>query len=199
MSQVVDPPPDEVFQSDNVLNEIELELIWLGEESMHCLACPEFQFDFIYEYASPALKAEVRKLSRDDQSETRKVKQILRMDDMLVSRRFIFVRKYIRGKLRRGFRREQMKIVIAELRLMRRDQQSERHFPAMILNRSEASAVIEVVHVDTLKVRTARLQGGHNEDGNQVEGADGGDDAPALDDREVDKQRRCLRALKKLA
>jgi hypothetical protein len=36
-------PQDEVFQSDNVLNEVELELIWLGEESICCLSCPEFQ------------------------------------------------------------------------------------------------------------------------------------------------------------
>jgi hypothetical protein len=43
--------------------------LWLGEEIMYCLACPEFEFDFICEYASPALIAELRKLSRDDQSE----------------------------------------------------------------------------------------------------------------------------------
>jgi hypothetical protein len=30
-------PQDGVFQSDNVLNEVEMELIWLGEESMYCL------------------------------------------------------------------------------------------------------------------------------------------------------------------
>jgi hypothetical protein len=61
---------DDVFQPDNKLNEVELELIWLGEESMYCLVCPDFQFDFIYEYASPALKAELRKLCREHQSET---------------------------------------------------------------------------------------------------------------------------------
>jgi hypothetical protein len=37
-------PQDEVFQSDNVLNTVKLESIWLGEESMYCLLCPEFQF-----------------------------------------------------------------------------------------------------------------------------------------------------------
>jgi hypothetical protein len=149
-------PQDKIFQSDNVLNEVELELIWLGEESMYCLSCREFQFDFIYEYASPALKVEVRKLSLDDQSETEKLKQIVRMDDWLVSRRFDFVRIEIRNLLRRGFRRQRMGTVIAELRLLRR-QQSERHFPAMILDRSEtapvkASAGIEQVDVHTLKV-----------------------------------------------
>jgi hypothetical protein len=150
-------PQDKVFQSDNVLNEVELELIWLGEESMYCLSCPEFQFDFIYEYASPALKVELRKLSRDDQSETEKVKQIVRMDEWLVSRRFDFVRNYLRNMLRRGFRRQRMGTVIAELRLMRR-QQSMRHFPAMIFDMSETAPVnasanaIEQVDANTLKV-----------------------------------------------
>jgi hypothetical protein len=149
-------PQDELFQSDNVLNEVELELVWLGEESMHCLSCSEFQFDFIYEYASPALKVELRKLSPDDQSETEKLKQTVRMEDWLVSQRFDFVRKAIRMMLGRGFRRQRMRLVIAELRLLRR-QQSERHFPAMILDRNEtapvkASAVIQQVDVNTLKV-----------------------------------------------
>jgi hypothetical protein len=129
-----DMQQDEFFQSDNVLNEVELELNWLGEESMYCLSCPEFQFDFIYEYASPALKVELRKLSRDDQSATEKLKQIVRMEDWLVSQRFCFVRKGIRKMLVRGFRRPRMGIVIAELRLLRR-QQSKRHFPAMMLDR----------------------------------------------------------------
>jgi hypothetical protein len=148
-------PQDEVFQSDNVLNEVELELIWLGEESMYCLSSPEFQFDFIYEYASPALKVELRKLSRDDQSETEKVKEIVRVDEWLVFRRFDFVRKYIRNMLRRGFRRERMRTVIAEVRLLRREQPG-RHYPAMILNRSEtasvkASTMIEQVDANTLQ------------------------------------------------
>jgi hypothetical protein len=89
-------PPEEVLQSDNVLNEVELEVIWLGEESIYCLSCHEFQFDSIY--ASPALKVEVHKLSQDDQSETEKLKQTVRLDERLVSRLFDFVRKYIRKK-----------------------------------------------------------------------------------------------------
>jgi hypothetical protein len=126
---------DEAFRSDNVLNEVELELVWLGEESMYCLSCPAFQFDFIYEYASPALTVELRKLSRDDKSEVEKLKQLVRMEEWLVSRRFDFVRTSIRMMLGRGFRRQRMGIVIAELRLLRR-QHSKRHFPAMILDRS---------------------------------------------------------------
>jgi hypothetical protein len=115
-------PKDEDFKSDNVLNEIELELIWLREESMYCLSCPRFQFDFIYEYASPALKVELRKLSRDDQSETGKLKHIVRLEDWMVSRRFDIVRNDIRMMLGRGFRRQRMGTVIAELRLLQHQQ-----------------------------------------------------------------------------
>jgi hypothetical protein len=89
-------PRDAFFQSNNVLNEVEMELIWLGEESMYRLVCPEFQYDYVYEYASPALKAELRKLSRDVQSEAEIVKQVVRMEDWLVSRHFDFTRKDIR-------------------------------------------------------------------------------------------------------
>jgi hypothetical protein len=126
-------------------------------QSMYCLSCREFQFDFIYEYASAALKVELRKLSRDDHSETEKLKQIVRIDDWLISRRLDFVRKDIRRMLGRGFRRERMRIVIAELRLLRR-KQSERCFPAMMLDRNETapvkvieqpSAVIEQVDINT--------------------------------------------------
>jgi hypothetical protein len=89
-------PRDEVFQPDDILNEVEMELIWLGEASMYCLVCLEFQFDFLYEYASPTLEMKLRKLSRDDQSETGKLKKIVRMEDWRVSRHFDFTRKDIR-------------------------------------------------------------------------------------------------------
>jgi hypothetical protein len=50
------------------------------------------------------------------------------MEEWLVSRRFDFVRKSIRLMLGRGFRRQRMGTVKAELRLLRRRQQSKRHF-----------------------------------------------------------------------
>jgi hypothetical protein len=127
-------PQDEGFQSDNVLNEVELELIcW---EKRVCTAYRVLNFGLtIYEYASPALKVELRKHFQIDQNKTEKVKQIVRTEKWVVSRRFAFVRKDIRMMLRREFRRQRMGTVIAELRLLRR-QQSERHFPATIFNRS---------------------------------------------------------------
>jgi hypothetical protein len=95
-----------------------VELVWFGEESMYCLSCFEFQFDFIFEYASPVLKVELRKLFLDDQSEAETVKHIVRVEEWLVSRSFDFVRKDIRMMLGRGLRRQRMGIVIAELRLL---------------------------------------------------------------------------------
>jgi hypothetical protein len=91
-----DGPQDEFFHIDSLLNEVEMQLIWLGEESMYCLVCPDFQFDYIYENAPRLLKVELRKLSRDDQSETGILKHIVRMDDWRVSRHFDFTRKDIR-------------------------------------------------------------------------------------------------------
>jgi hypothetical protein len=60
---------------------------------MYCLVCSEFNFDFIYKYASPALKSGTS--YRDDQSETEKLERIVRMEDRL-SRHFDFTRKDIR-------------------------------------------------------------------------------------------------------
>jgi len=125
------PTPDKLFESDPILSPVELELLWLGEESLCCFMTRDFQFDFIYEYASVALKAEIRKLSEDD-SESGKVKQIVRMDDWLVARRFAFVRAEARLLLGRGFRRDCMRLVIAELRLLQRKQAVLR-FPPMII------------------------------------------------------------------
>jgi hypothetical protein len=123
---------------------------------MYCLSCAKFQFDFIYESASPSLKVELRKHSRDDQSEKDNVKQIVLLDELLVDRRFDFVQNYIRNMLGRGIRRRRMGTMIAELSLLRR-QQSARYFPAMILDRGETapavtSALIEQVDVNTFKV-----------------------------------------------
>jgi hypothetical protein len=129
-----------------------LKLIWLREESVQCLSCPEFQVDFIYDYASTALKVELRKLSRSEQCETAKVKhsvrsspeyeqgetakleQIVRMEAWLASRCFDFVRTGIRNMLGRGFHHI-MGAVIAELYLLRR-QQLKLHFLTLILDSS---------------------------------------------------------------
>jgi hypothetical protein len=62
-------PQDKVFQSTTYsMRKVEL-ICW---EKKVCTACrAEFQFDFIYEYASPALKWNCAS-SRDDQARRKK-------------------------------------------------------------------------------------------------------------------------------
>jgi hypothetical protein len=116
-----------------ILNPVEIELAWLGEESMHCLNTNDFQWDFIYEYASPALKVKLRGLRDDDDS--KKMAGLVRHWDPLVTGRFEVVREHIWGLLRSGFRRLQMKRIIAELRLLKRNVQNggKRSFPPLDL------------------------------------------------------------------
>jgi hypothetical protein len=87
-------------------------------------------YRIFYEYVSPALNVERRKLSRDDQRDGKvKIDRILRVKDLLVTL------QGIRMMFRRSFRRQRMRAVIGELRLLRREQ-SQRYFPATILDRS---------------------------------------------------------------
>jgi hypothetical protein len=70
------------------------------EESMYRLVCPEFQFDFIYEYASPALKAKVR----NPVSETTRVRRKTetdcthgrRVSDILLTRKDIRLNYFLK-------------------------------------------------------------------------------------------------------
>ena len=101
-----------------ILNSIEIELAWLGEESIHCLRSgPHFQWDFIWHYASPLLRAEMRKLEYPGETSEHKLRRIVRLADPLVKRRFKVVRKHIQMHLVAGFRRIHMRNVIAQLRL----------------------------------------------------------------------------------
>jgi hypothetical protein len=78
-------PQDAFFRSDNVLNAVEMELIWLGE-SMYCWCVLSSDFDFIYNLRH-ATEEEERKLSlettksRDGNCEL----EFVRMEDRLVS------------------------------------------------------------------------------------------------------------------
>jgi hypothetical protein len=121
-------PKDPIFTKDKILNAMEMEVLWLGVESMFCLSADEFQFDFIYEYASEALKVEIRKLNRMASGEE-KLKQIVRMGDWLIARRFRFLREQIRLNYDKGFRRKMMVPVIAELRLLPEGSSDGRHYP----------------------------------------------------------------------
>jgi hypothetical protein len=102
---------------------------------------------------SLALKVELRKFSRDDQSEAEKVKEIVRTTTKAGSTTLDSCES-TSEHTRRGFRRQRMNSD-TELRLTQRGQQSNGHFPAMIPIASHApvraSAVIEPVgHVNIL-------------------------------------------------
>jgi hypothetical protein len=100
-----------------ILNPIESEMAWLAEESVYCLRNREIQWNFVWKYASPTLKVELRKISNEDGNQ---LDQLVRVRDGLVSRRFAVVRQDIRRKLHRGFLRTRMRNVIPKLRLASR-------------------------------------------------------------------------------
>jgi hypothetical protein len=97
-----------------ILKNTEVELAWLCEESMYCLNREEISWEFVWEYASPALKVEMRKLQSDRGCDLR---YLVRHVDPLVPRRFETKRQEIRRSLRSGFRRPVMSQVVAEMRL----------------------------------------------------------------------------------
>jgi hypothetical protein len=48
-----DVPPDEEDRHDHVLTWVKYEVIWLGEEYVLPIASWNFNFDTIYDFASP--------------------------------------------------------------------------------------------------------------------------------------------------
>jgi len=127
---------DPIFRTDKILTPVEMELVWLAEEGMHCsfnLAC--IDFDFVWEFATDSLKVELRKLPYDA-SEAEKIRLLVRMDDWLVSQRFEVVREQVREALGRGYRREVMALTIAERRLLRRSKSTRRKTSKQTSNRA---------------------------------------------------------------
>lgn len=116
-----------LFQSDHILNPLEMEVIWLGEESKHCMNRSEIDFEFVYEYASPSLRMELRKLDDNDSQEA-KLKQLFR-PDLVVQRRYPLVQEVVSEKLGAGYRRSSMALVVAQLRLQQRDERLKRFPP----------------------------------------------------------------------
>lgn len=105
--------PDD--ENELILNPIEAELAWLAEESIFSLRSEpnDIQWDFVWQYASPALKIELRRIP--DESGSR-LAMLARLDDALVRKRFDVLRIDIRRKLNQGLRRTMMKSIIPLLR-----------------------------------------------------------------------------------
>jgi hypothetical protein len=102
-------------ENEMILNATEAELAWLTEESTFSLRSErnDIQWDFVWQYASPSLKIELRRIPDDGGS---RLERLIRLDDALVKKRFDVVRKEIRSKLYRGVLRTMMRGVIPILR-----------------------------------------------------------------------------------
>jgi hypothetical protein len=105
--------PDEI-----ILDATEIEVAWLVEESIYGLRNREIQWDFVWEYASSALRIQLRKV---DFVLGNELEQLIRFQDVLVSKRFPIKRKLVRRELHRGKLRERMRNVIPKLRLAGRE------------------------------------------------------------------------------
>ena len=121
--------PHDKFES--ILTERERELAWLFEESHHCFRGVQEvtrDWDFVWAYASPALKVELRKF--EDDNHQSKFNNLVRWNDPFVKARMTAVQSYIRFLLNIGFRRLHMKRVIAVLRLVQpKDNHGNRKYP----------------------------------------------------------------------
>ena len=100
-----------------ILNATEEEIAWLVEESIYCFRSKVVRWDFVWEYASPALKIELRRIKYGEENQ---LEQLVRISDVLVGKRFPIKRKHIRRELHRGFIRDRMQQAISELRLQGR-------------------------------------------------------------------------------
>lgn len=102
-----------------ILSGTEQELAWLFEESHHCFRGVQettLDWGFVWEYASPTLKVELRKF--EDTDDKGKYNRLVRWKDSLVCSRMKIVCSHFRYLLNIGFRRLHMKRVVALLRLV---------------------------------------------------------------------------------
>ncbi|GKY92184.1 hypothetical protein MPSEU_000189700 [Mayamaea pseudoterrestris] len=127
-------PEDPFFNSDDTLNSMEMQLLWLGEESMFCLGALEFDFCFIYWYATEDLRVAIRMLQWDTMTEAEKINSIIR-SAWQVRRRFKSGRENVRKMLVQGRRRPVMDSIISQIRIERRmGVKSIRYPPAVSLH-----------------------------------------------------------------
>jgi hypothetical protein len=125
------PSDDPLFCNDPLLTIQEMEVLWLGTESIYCDPDPKastFQWDFVWKHASPALRMELRKLPDADGAdpvagEQERLRALVRMDEWLVCRRFKMLRDQILISLIQGYRRRDMALTIAECLLTQRVRQ----------------------------------------------------------------------------
>lgn len=134
-------PEDPLFHTDDILSPLEMQLLYLGEESMYCLQKPEFDFAFIYFYATEELKVHLRQLD-SDACEATKIAALL-SPDWQVRNRFETARTTVRQWLLQGNRREIMAAVMAEIRISLRMGRELCQFPPLDLLALETEQDVE--------------------------------------------------------
>lgn len=100
-----------------ILSPIETETAWLVEESIYSLRTREIQWRFVWKYASPVLRVELRKISNSSGSE---LDHLVRLHDTIVATRFTNLRREIRRKLHRAQYRPRMEKAIPDERMASR-------------------------------------------------------------------------------
>lgn len=128
---------DPLFYKDPLLTPLEMEVLWLGVESIYCSPNPDekyFQWDFIWDHASNGLRSELSKLpnirqwktnaQQSQADEAERLRALIRADDWLIKKRFDTLRGNLLVGMVSGFRRPLMARVIAELSLQHRMRQN---------------------------------------------------------------------------
>lgn len=99
-------PHDPLFAQDPLLNAQEMEVIYLGVESMYCLRVDDFDWGFVYEHASEALRVELRQDTA--------LSHLVRLDTELIHKRFDIVKETLLNAMIAGYRRPAMASVVCE-------------------------------------------------------------------------------------
>ena len=115
---------DPLFQHDPFLSPIQMELVWLAEESIHALNKKQPDWGFLYYYASAALRISLRGHSDWQACEDYEFfdkNHDTHTNDRLVQLRYRFLRQGVANALLGGYRRPLMREVIRKLRMRNRN------------------------------------------------------------------------------
>jgi hypothetical protein len=106
-----------------ILNPTEIEMAWLLEESLYCTRKKNVNWTFIFKFASPTLKTQLRKLpppvavdGDHDDDDKERLGSLIRMDFPVVEKRFRVVRHDVRNRLICRETRPAMKTIVPQLR-----------------------------------------------------------------------------------
>jgi len=104
-----------VDREELILNSFQIETAWLVEENMYCNRSTNVDWDFVMNYASPALRDELRQIpyvgENDDEETLAKL-----FHNGIEAKRFLIVRREVRRKLLKNVVRKRMQDIVPRLR-----------------------------------------------------------------------------------